>query len=529
MVALRARGIGKRFGPVVALDGVDLELRAGEVTALMGENGAGKSTLLKILTGDYQPDTGQLSLGGRDVAFTDPSDSRAAGLRVIAQEPEIVPHVSVAENIYVGAIGKQGFFFDQRGLEQRAATDLARYGFDKVISPRTLGSALSAAQRQIVEIMRAVIDDPDVICFDEPTSSLGDEEVALLFTLIRRLRDEGKAIGYVSHRMNEIFQLADRITVLRDGKLVGTKKTEDTDNDELVKMMVGRDLSALFHREPHELGAPVLELAGVQTDDVAGINLTVRAGEIVGIAGLVGAGRSELMKAIVGDLPVRSGTVHMNGNSVRFNSPADSVAAGIGFAPEERKAEALIMNRTVRDNTVLAILPKIAKGFFVSMATEKALTRTYIDQLRIRTPSTEQLVKNLSGGNQQKVVLARWLAHNPTLLVLDEPTRGVDVGAKAEIYAIVDELAKQGVGVLFVSSELPEVLGLADHIYVMAGGRIVGDMDRKDASEESILALAMTEAADIEAASLAVAAAQAEARATGSHSGATPSAATDAA
>ena len=496
MLALHARGIIKRFGPVTALDGVNLELRAGEVTALMGENGAGKSTLLKILTGDYQPDQGQLSMNGQDVNFSDPSVSRVAGLRVIAQEPEIVPHVSVAENIYVGAISKSGLFFDQKGLEKRALEDLNRYGFSGVISVKTLGRDLSPAQRQIVEIMRAVIDEPDVICFDEPTSSLGDEEVAILFTLIRQLRAEGKAIAYVSHRMKEIFQLADRITVLRDGKFVGTRLTSETDNNELVRMMVGRDLSSLYHREPHPQGEPVLELCGVSTDDVSNINLTVRAGEIVGIAGLVGAGRSELMKAIVGDIPVRRGEVKVKGVKVKFSSPADSVAAGIGFAPEERKAEALVMQRTVRDNTVLAVLPRLAKFLFVSAKAEKDLTEKYIEQMRIRTPSTEQLVKNLSGGNQQKVVLARWLAYGPSLLVLDEPTRGVDVGAKAEIYAIVDQLAKEGVAVLFVSSELPEVLGLADHIYVMAGGRIVGDMDRANASEEAILELAMSETSD---------------------------------
>ncbi|WP_116410192.1 sugar ABC transporter ATP-binding protein [Subtercola boreus] len=492
-VVLSARQIGKHFGPIVALTGVDLELRAGEVTAIMGENGAGKSTLLKILTGDYQPDSGELRLGGEVMNFTDPAQSRAVGLRVIAQEPEIVPHVSVAENIYVGAIGHQGLLFNRAKLERQAAADLATYGFDRIVSPQTIGSQLSAAQRQVVEIMRAVIDKPRVICFDEPTSSLGDEESALLFALINTLRSEGVAVGYVSHRMNEIFRLADRITVLRDGKLVGTKAKADTDHNDLVKMMVGRDLSQLFSRERQVAGDPVIELQDVSTDDVSNIDLTVRAGEVVGVAGLVGAGRSELMKAIVGDLPVTSGTVLVKGKPVRFHSPADSIAAGIGFAPEERKAEALIMQRTVRDNIVLAILPKLARGFFVSEKREKQVAKTYVDQLRIRTPSTEQLVKNLSGGNQQKVVLARWLAHSPALLVLDEPTRGVDVGAKAEIYSIIDELAQQGVGILVVSSELPEVLGLSDRTYVMAGGRITGTLDRSEATEESILALAMTD------------------------------------
>jgi ABC-type sugar transport system ATPase subunit len=499
-VVLRASQIGKHFGPIVALTGVDLELRTGEVTAIMGENGAGKSTLLKILTGDYLPDSGELSLGGDVTHFTEPSQSRAAGLRVIAQEPEIVPHVSVAENIYVGAISAQGLRFDRRKLEKRAAADLAKYGFDRIINPQTIGGDLSAAQRQIVEIMRAVIDKPRVICFDEPTSSLGDEEVGLLFALIRTLRGEGVAIGYVSHRMNEIFQLADRITVLRDGKLVGTKKTGDTDHNELVRMMVGRDLSQLFSRERQKAGAPVLELRDVGTADVSHIDLLVRTGEVIGVAGLVGAGRSELMKAIVGDLPVTSGEVLVKGTAARFTSPADSIAAGIGFAPEERKAEALIMQRTVRDNIVLAVLPRLAKAFFVSESSEKRLARTYIDQLHIRTPSSEQLVKNLSGGNQQKVVLARWLAHRPSLLVLDEPTRGVDVGAKAEIYAIIDQLAQQGVGILVVSSELPEVLGLSDRIYVMAGGTITGMLDRTTATEEAILALAMTEAPTSDAA-----------------------------
>jgi ABC-type sugar transport system ATPase subunit len=489
-VMLEAKGIAKSFGPVRALHDV-LQLRAGEVTAIMGENGAGKSTLLKILTGDYRPDEGSLELAGAPVNFTDPRHSRLAGLRVIAQEPEVIAHVSVAENTYVGALS--GAVFNKNALYAKTRTDLAKYGFERLIAPDALGSSLSPAQRQIVEIMRALADQPKVICFDEPTSSLGDEESAILFALIRRLRDEGVAIGYVSHRMNEIFQLADRITVLRDGGLVGTKPVNETDHNELVRMMVGRDLSQFFHRDPVEPGATVLELRGVTNEHVSDIDLTVRAGEVVGVAGLVGAGRSELMKTILGDIPLTSGEIVISGKVVNFRSPADAIAAGIGFAPEERKAEALVLQRSVRDNIALAVLKTLSRWVFVKDKAERALADTYITRLRIRTPSSDQIVGNLSGGNQQKVVLARWLATGPKLLVLDEPTRGVDVGAKAEIYAIIDELAHAGVAVLVVSSELPEVLGLADRICVMAAGRIVGVRNRGEATEESILALAMDE------------------------------------
>ncbi|ANP74595.1 sugar ABC transporter ATP-binding protein [Cryobacterium arcticum] len=494
-VMLSAAGIEKSFGPVRALQGVQLELRAGEVTALMGENGAGKSTLLKILTGDLQPDAGTLTLAGTKVRFTDPRQSRLAGLRVIAQEPEVLLHVSVAENIYVGALGRQGLMFSRAALFARADRDLRRYGFEKVIRPETLGSALSPAQRQIVEIMRALVDSPSVICFDEPTSSLGDEEVVILFKLIRQLRDEGVAIGYVSHRMQEIFELSDNITVLRDGKFVGTKVTADTNHDDLVRMMVGRDLSQFFHRDPVVPGETVLELRGVTNSHVTDIHLEVKAGEVVGVSGLVGAGRSELMKTIVGDLRVDSGELLMGGTIMSFKAPADAIAAGIGFAPEERKAEALLLKRSVRDNVALARLRSLSRWIFVKSADEKALAAEYIARLGIRTPSSEQLVGNLSGGNQQKVVLARWLATHPRLLVLDEPTRGVDVGAKSEIYAIIDELAQAGVAVLVVSSELPEVIGLSDRIYVMAGGRITGELARDHVTEEQILALAMDEAA----------------------------------
>ncbi|WP_205791385.1 sugar ABC transporter ATP-binding protein [Microbacterium sulfonylureivorans] len=491
-IALRAAGITKSFGPVRALRGVDLELRAGEVTALMGENGAGKSTLLKILNGDYRPDDGELAIGGEPVVFDDPADARRAGLRVIAQEPEILAAVSVAENIYVGNLG--GVVYNRRALLEKTRAELRRWGFHRVIRADALGSELSPAQRQIVEIMRAVVSRPRIICFDEPTSSLGDEEVDILFDLIRKLQSEGVAIAYVSHRMAEIFKLADRITVLRDGAFVGTKIAAETNHAELVRLMVGRDLTQFFHREPAALGGAVLELRGVGNEFVSDIDLTVRAGEVVGIAGLVGAGRSELMKTIAGDYGVRSGQILVSGRERRIRQPADSIRAGIGFAPEERKAEALLMQRSVRDNAALVVLRSLSRWIFVNDRAEKALASDYISQLRIRTPSTEQLVANLSGGNQQKVVLARWLATKPKILLLDEPTRGIDVGAKSEIYAIIDRLAHEGVAVLVVSSELPEVLGIADRIYVMNNGRIAGELPRAEATEENLLALAMDEA-----------------------------------
>ncbi len=491
--SLAARGISKGFAGVQALQGVDLDLRAGHVTALMGENGAGKSTLLKILTGDYQPDAGTIEIGGEAVAFSGPLASRAAGVRVIAQEPEIVPFVSVAENIYLGALPGRAGFVDQRTLQERATSDLARFGLLRYLDPRLRGDALSPAQRQMVEIVRALVDDPQVICFDEPTSSLSDAETEVLFRLIAGLRDAGRAIAYVSHRMNEIFEVADSVTVLRDGRLVGSREVADTSVGEIVRMMVGRDLSSLFHRTPVTPGEVALELRDVTTDDVTGVSLTLRRGEVVALAGLVGAGRSELALAIAGDRPVRSGQVLVHGTARTFRTPADAIAAGIGLAPEERKADALVMVRTVRDNIALAVLDRLSRFGFVRSREERSLAARYVAQLRVRTPSLEQRVQNLSGGNQQKVVLARWLARRTDILVLDEPTRGVDVGAKSEIYTIIDQLVAEGAAVLVVSSELPEVLGLADRVVVMRDGRVAGELTREDATEERILTLAIAD------------------------------------
>ncbi|OIJ93613.1 sugar ABC transporter ATP-binding protein [Streptomyces colonosanans] len=490
----RVEGIVKRFGPVQALGGVTLDFPAGQVTALMGENGAGKSTLLKILTGDHQPTEGRVLLDGRPLTLNSPIDAHKAGIRIIPQEPEIIPHVSVAENVYAGTLPRRaGRRLDRAELARRIRADLARLGFEKVLDPDLLGSQLTPAQRQLVEILRALTGEAKVIAFDEPTSSLSEHEAEALFALIGRLRAEGIAVIYVSHRMKEIFQLADRVAVLRDGGVADVVDAASTDEGEVVRLMVGRDLTSLFVRQDVARDEVVLDVREVTTDDVTNVSLTVRAGEVVALAGLVGAGRSELAQALAGDVPIRSGEVRLNGTPLRLRSPKEAIRAGIGLAPEERKAQALFLHRSIRDNASLVSLERLRRWRLVKVGAERALAQDYSDRLRVRAPGIEHEVRKLSGGNQQKVVLARWLARKPAVLILDEPTRGVDVGAKAEIYHIIADLAKQGVALLVISSELPEVLGLADRVVVMQNGRVTGELGRAEASEEAILNLAMAD------------------------------------
>ena len=486
--------IDKAFGGVQALRGVSIDACAGEVLALVGENGAGKSTLLKVLSGVHLPDHGEVRIDGRPVRFRSPHDAHAAGARVIYQEPEIIPHVSVAENIYVGGLPGRLHLVNRRRLLARARADLERYGFADALSPTTLGERLSPAQRQLVEIMRALIADVRVIALDEPTSSLTNVEVDALFQLIDRLRAEGVAVLYVSHRLPEIFRITDRVTVLRDGQVVGTRQTASTTEDELVSMMVGRDLSGIFTRQAHEPGDVMLSVRGLSSSDVHDVSFDVRAGEVVGIAGLVGAGRSELAHAIVGSEPKTGGEVWVDGRAVRIRTPKHALRAGIGFVPEERKAQALLMDRTVRDNVSLAVLRRLSVARVVRARAERRLTREFVDRLSVRTPTIEQVVGNLSGGNQQKVVLARGLALRPKVLILDEPTRGVDVGAKAEIYHLINHLAADGLAIVVISSELPEILALSDRVLVMKSGRITGELSRQEATEERVLALAMKDA-----------------------------------
>ncbi len=492
---LEVQGISKAFPNVQALSDVSLDVRAGEILALLGENGAGKSTLLKILNGDYQPDEGSVVLDQRTVRFSSPLEAHRAGVRVIYQEPEIIPGVDVAENIYVGELPLRRGLVDRRALNERVRTELAQFGFESVLHPNTLGEELSSAQRQLVEIMRALKSGVRLLALDEPTSSLTDEEVDRLFSLVRRLRSEGVAVIYVSHRINEILRLADRVAVMRDGHMVAVRPAGELTEAEIIRLMVGREWSDVTKRRRAAEERVVLRAEDIQSNWHRDVTIEIRAGEVVGLAGLIGAGRTELAKVIFGELPKDAGRVFVDGHPVNIHSPDDAVREGIGFAPEDRKREGLVLARSVAENVSLAILRRLSRFHFVQRMAERRVVSEYSERLRIRTPSLDQEVGKLSGGNQQKVVLARWLAAHPKVLILDEPTRGIDVGAKAEIYRLIDELANEGLGILFISSELPEILSLSDRIYVMRNGRISGELPGPGATEEKILSLAISASA----------------------------------
>jgi L-arabinose transport system ATP-binding protein len=491
---LEIRGMTKSFPNVNALRDVSIDVRPGEILALMGENGAGKSTLLKILSGDYQPDAGTITRDGEPLSFSSPRDARRAGMRVIYQEPEIIPGVNVAENIYAGELPLRGPFIDRPRLDRLVADDLLRYGFEGVLPTNLMGDMLSSAQRQLVEIMRALKSGVRVLALDEPTSSLTDEEVDRLFTLVRRLRADGVAIIYVSHRINEILRLADRVAVMRDGKLVAVRPSTELTQGEIVRLMVGRELTDVFRRNRAVQDRVVLKAEGIRSDWHKGVDFEIHAGEVVGFAGLVGAGRTELAKVVFGALPRSAGRIIVDGREAAIRSPTNAIRYGIGLAPEDRTREGLILIRSVIENASLAILHRLTRFGFVQRRLERRIGSEYVKRLAVKTPSLDQEVGKLSGGNQQKVVLARWLAAKAKILILDEPTRGIDVGAKSEIYRLIDELANEGIGIMFISSELPEILGLSDRIYVMQNGRITGELaGGEGVTEEQVLALAMVD------------------------------------
>ena len=489
---LDIKAVGKSFPGVRALANLSMTVNAGEVVAFVGENGAGKSTLLKILSGDYQLDQGQVLLDGVEVSHASPLDARRAGFRLVRQEPEIVPDISVAENVFVGEFPRRSFGrVDFAAMRAEVTALLVRYGFADMIDIDAVGRSLSPAQMHIVEILRALKPGVKVVAFDEPTSSLTSDEVDRLFALIRQLKAEGLGIIYVSHRLQEVMAISDRVMVLKDGVPTGNLVTADTTEDQIIRLMVGRELIHGFKRAETSQAEVVLEVEGLSSRWHREISFQIRAGEILGFAGLVGAGRTELAKVIFGEYRRTGGTVRLLGAPSDIRSPADAIRAKIGFAPENRKAEGLILVRSVIENASLAVYARLARWGILRTSQMIEAVGPVIRRLEVKTPSLNQDVGKLSGGNQQKVVLARWLAAGPRLLILDEPTRAVDVGAKAEIYRLIDDLAKQGMAIMVISSEMPELLALSDRIVVMRDGRLSAPIEKKDATEEAIVALAL--------------------------------------
>ena len=488
---LEMRNITKQFPGVLALNNVNLQVYPGQVLALVGENGAGKSTLMKVISGVHKMDAGEIILEGKSVSITSPLHSRQLGISIIFQELSVLNNMSIAENIFVGREKKKGAFVDKKAQHREAKKLLARVGLD--IDTNTMTRKLSTAQKQMVEVAKALSFNSKLIIMDEPTSSLTDKETAMLMDIIRKLRDDGVAIVFISHRMNEIFEISDEVAVMRDGEMVGRMVTSEVSEADIIAAMVGRDVNDIFHKEYAPIGDVVLEVKNLSTKNfLKDVSFNVRAGEIVGFAGLVGAGRSEVMRAVFGIDRRESGEVYVNGKKINVKTPRDAIAAGMGFVPEDRKEQGLILKQTIRANASLAALRSVARGWFIDKKRENHLTDEYVAKLRVKTPSIEQKVMNLSGGNQQKVVIAKWMANNPKVLILDEPTRGIDVGAKKEIHTLMSELAQQGVAIIMISSELPEVLGMADRIYVMHDGAVKGEIDRENASQESVMKLAIS-------------------------------------
>ncbi len=505
---LRMSGISKSFPGVRALQNVDLSVQAGECLALVGENGAGKSTLMKILSGVYAPDEGTIEIDGRTVVPSNPHHAQQLGVSIIYQEFNLFPNMSIEENIFIGREPNRSGIVDRSQMRKSALGYLRQVGVD--LDPRSMVRDLSVAQQQMVEIAKALSYNARIVIMDEPTSALTDTEVRALFEIIRGLKARGLGIVFVSHRLEEIFEICDRITVLRDGRNVGELSTATATPDQVVRMMVGREMTDLFQKENSSTSDQVvlevrgLSRRGTQRDDskvvLDGVDLQVRSGEIVGLAGLVGSGRTEVARAIFGADPFDSGEIYLEGQRVHVKSPAEAIGKGIALAPEDRKLQALVLALAIRENIALPNLGRLSRFGFVRRREERALADRYIQALSVRTPSMEQKVINLSGGNQQKVVLAKWLALNPKVLIVDEPTRGIDIGAKAEVHSLLSQLAAQGVAILMISSELPEILGMSDRIYVMREGKITGVLDRSEATEERVMELATGVAAGAHAA-----------------------------
>ena len=483
------RGIQKRFPGVIALNNVDLTVKTGEVHALLGENGAGKFTLIKVLGGIYIAEAGEIYIEGKKVVIDGVKAAQENGIAIIHQELVLVPHMTVAENIFLGREPLKGRFVNSRQMSEDAQALLDANNMK--ISADALVGSLTIAQQQMVEIVKAISFNSKILVMDEPTSSISDKEVDFLFETMRSLVKKGVGIIYISHKMSELEQICDRVTVMRDGEYVGTKVVKETNKDELIAMMVGRELTNYYTRDFQIPGETVLRCSHISDGKMAqDASFEVKRGEIVGFAGLVGAGRSEVMKCIFGLTKDYKGEIEIDGKPVHIKNPIEAMKQGIALVPEDRKLEALYKVQSVQYNSTIEVLGDFIKGIFVDSAKEEAITQKYIDMLSTKTSSQEQLAGNLSGGNQQKVIIGRWLATNPKILILDEPTRGVDVGAKSEIYAIMNELVKNGMSIIMISSEMPEIINMSDRIYVMNEGTITGCLNRDEVSQEAIMKLA---------------------------------------
>jgi rhamnose transport system ATP-binding protein len=489
---LKLENITKTFPGTTALDDVNFDLYPGEVHALIGENGAGKSTLIKIISGIYRPDSGEINLNGTPVSISSPLAAQRYGIAAIYQEPTVFPDLSVAENVFMGHQDYDPLTRRIKWKKMYEETDKLLKSLGVNLNPKTRVKSLSAANQQLVEIVKALSINSRILIMDEPTSALTMREVEELFQIIRHLRKSATSIIYISHRLEETFQIADRVTVLRDGRYIETRKVSDVRVDELVRMMIGRTLNDMFPKKDVRIGEPILRVEAFTTEgQFNDITFELRKGEILGFAGLVGAGRTELARAMFGLEPQESGRLYINGKNVHITNPSIALKNGMAYLPEERQQQGLVLPMNITQNISLPILKQFAKLGWLQVNKEIKNSKKYADMLDIRTPGLWLKVQQLSGGNQQKVVLAKWLATNPQVLILDEPTKGIDVGAKASVHRFMSELAARGLGVMMISSELPEILGMSDRIIVMCEGRITAVFERKEATQDRVLSAAI--------------------------------------
>ncbi|MEI8200481.1 MAG: sugar ABC transporter ATP-binding protein [Eubacteriales bacterium] len=489
-IFLSLKNVTKSFPGVLALNQVSLEVKSGTVLALVGENGAGKSTLMKILSGVYHMDSGEIYISGEKVEISSPLSSQHMGISIIYQELNSLLNMNIAENVFIGRETRKRGLIDKKLMHEKTKELLHKVGLD--IDTWTMTNTLSTAQKQMIEVAKALSFNARLIIMDEPTSSLTDTETNTLFDIVRRLKSNGVAVIFITHRLKEIFEISDEVAVMRDGEMVTTFITAQTNENEIINNMVGRDVKNIFAKEAAEISDVLLEVKNLSTKGLLrDINFKVHKGEILGFAGLVGAGRSEVMRAVFGIDRRETGDIYINGQKVIITNTVDAIKNGLGFVPEDRKEQGLILKMNITKNISMAALENFRKRGLIDKKREKKEARKYIESLQIKTPSEDQIVANLSGGNQQKVVIGKWMEIKPRILILDEPTRGIDVKTKKEIYMLMSKLAQQGVAIIMISSELPEILGMADRIVVMHEGTIKGELLRKEATQESIMKLAM--------------------------------------